>query len=133
LAAELQIPLKELLILKAEIIRAESPSSLDEQRNPDGGDEFNDYDRESALASSELGPEESVISREEIKELLACIVRLSENGRLSERDLRIIKWYYIDGLSFGEIKVFLGVTTSRVAQLHKRIISELRKEMRMVK
>ena len=46
--------------------------------------------------------------------------------QLPERDATILSLYYIEEVNYGEIAQLLGVTESRVCQLHGRAISRLR-------
>lgn len=49
--------------------------------------------------------------------------------RLPDRIYRIIDWYYRGGLTFAQIAERLGVTESRVAQLHARALADLRQRL----
>jgi RNA polymerase sigma factor for flagellar operon FliA len=49
--------------------------------------------------------------------------------RIPERDARILSLYYLEDLSYAEIGEVLGVTESRVCQLHARAIVRLRAEL----
>jgi len=54
-------------------------------------------------------------------------VRLSEAiGELPEKQQMILSLYYVDGLTLKEIGSILGVTESRVSQIHKRVVIKLR-------
>jgi RNA polymerase sigma factor for flagellar operon FliA len=50
-------------------------------------------------------------------------------GRLPERDRLVLSLYYVEELSYGEIGRVLGVTESRVCQLHGRAVARLRAEL----
>lgn len=50
-------------------------------------------------------------------------------GRLGERDVLLLSLYYGDELTYVEIAQILGVTISRVCQLHGRAIVRLRAEI----
>jgi RNA polymerase sigma factor for flagellar operon FliA len=50
-------------------------------------------------------------------------------GRLQERDILVLSLYYGDELTYVEISQVLGVTISRVCQLHGRAITRLRAEI----
>lgn len=47
-------------------------------------------------------------------------------GALPERDLKILNMYYVEGLTLKEIGSLLGVSESRVCQLHGRALSRLK-------
>jgi len=49
---------------------------------------------------------------------------------LPERELLIVSLYYKEGLRSGEIALVLGVSASRVHQLHTRALGRLRKSLR---
>lgn len=50
-------------------------------------------------------------------------------GALPQRDLLLLNLYYEEELTYAEIGEVLGVTTSRVCQLHGRAIARLRAEL----
>jgi RNA polymerase sigma factor FliA len=52
-------------------------------------------------------------------------------GRLPERDALVLSLYYDDELSYAEIGQVIGVSESRVCQLHKRAIAALRRDLGM--
>lgn len=53
-------------------------------------------------------------------------------GRLEQRDVLVLSLYYNEELTYVEIAEVLGVTTSRVCQLHGRAIARLRAELEQV-
>jgi RNA polymerase sigma factor FliA len=48
---------------------------------------------------------------------------------LPERDLKILSLYYVEELPYAEIGRLIGVSESRVCQLHSRALARLRAEM----
>jgi len=58
---------------------------------------------------------------EEIKDILAEAIE-----RLPEREKTVIALYYYEGLTLKEIGQVLGVTESRVSQLHTKAVLRLR-------
>ncbi|NLM47073.1 MAG: FliA/WhiG family RNA polymerase sigma factor [Firmicutes bacterium] len=73
------------------------------------------------------GTEEFVLERiisEEEKERLAAAI-----AALPERYQQLLALYYQEGLTLKEVGLVLGITESRVCQLHSRIISRLRAEL----
>jgi RNA polymerase sigma factor for flagellar operon FliA len=58
---------------------------------------------------------------EEMKEILAGAIE-----RLSDRERTVIALYYYEGLSLKEIGTVLGVTESRVSQMHTKAVLRLR-------
>ncbi|MDR0248458.1 MAG: FliA/WhiG family RNA polymerase sigma factor [Oscillospiraceae bacterium] len=78
---------------------------------------------EGLLASQEYNPEERY-EQEEVKQILArCVDALPEKERL------VISMYYTDELTLKEIGAVLGVTESRVSQIHSKAIATLRVKM----
>jgi RNA polymerase sigma factor FliA len=63
----------------------------------------------------------AVFESAEIKEILADAIR-----RLPEREMTVIALYYYEGLTLKEIGQILGVTESRVSQLHTKAVLRLR-------
>ena len=63
----------------------------------------------------------TVRDRTESRRLLADAV-----ARLTERDRMIVTLYYFENLTLAEIGRVLGITESRVCQLHTRAVLRLR-------
>jgi RNA polymerase sigma factor for flagellar operon FliA len=63
----------------------------------------------------------SMFETEEIKDILAKAIE-----RLPERERMVIALYYYEGLTLKEIGEVLGVTESRVSQLHTKAVLRLR-------
>ena len=72
------------------------------------------------LVSNEETPEESLENREMLELLAKYIDTLSEKERL------VISLYYYDELTLKEIGLTLGVTESRVSQIHSKAMMTLR-------
>ncbi|MDR1736025.1 MAG: FliA/WhiG family RNA polymerase sigma factor [Oscillospiraceae bacterium] len=79
---------------------------------------------EELLASSEGSPEES-LENAEMKEVLAKYV-----DALPERERLVVSMYYTDELTLKEIGQVLGVTESRVSQIHSKALMTLRTKMK---
>ncbi len=62
---------------------------------------------------------------------LASKVRESV-GQLRERDQQIVEMYYYHGRTFKDISEVLGVTESRVSQLHSAIKRRIREQLRVL-
>ena len=52
-------------------------------------------------------------------------------GQLPERDQVIVALYYFEGLTLAEIGLVLGVTESRVSQLHTKVMKALKANLMM--
>ena len=63
----------------------------------------------------------AIFENAEIKEILASAI-----DRLPEREKTVIALYYYEGLTLKEIGQVLGVTESRVSQLHTKAVLRLR-------
>ena len=61
---------------------------------------------------------------EEMKHLLADAI-----NRMPEREKIVLTLYYYEGLTLAEIGEVLGVTESRVCQIHTKSILQLRSRM----
>ncbi|MEJ8279176.1 FliA/WhiG family RNA polymerase sigma factor [Pseudonocardia spirodelae] len=71
-------------------------------------------------ADETADPVSATVRRETGAELRAAI------GRLGERDRLVLRLYYVENRTLAEIGGVLGVTESRVCQLHARMITRLR-------
>ena len=84
-------------------------------------------DKVSLLESLEdtkiAGPMEAFES-EEMKEILIASI-----NHLSEREKRVITFYYFGGLTLAQIGQVLGVTESRVCQIHTKAVLALRSKI----
>jgi len=59
-----------------------------------------------------------------MKRVLADVI-----GRLPERERLVVTLYYYEGLTLAEIGQVLGVTESRVCQIHTKAVMSLRNRM----
>lgn len=70
-----------------------------------------------------VGPEENVDDLETKRLLIEAV------ERLSEREQKVIALYYFEGLTLAQIGGVLGVTESRVCQIHTKAVVSLRTKM----
>lgn len=70
---------------------------------------------------------ENVSMKIEEEELIETIKKVLK--KMSEKEQLIIQLYYFEELSLKEISEILGVTESRISQIHKNVIKKLRKEL----
>ena len=67
---------------------------------------------------------EAAYQIEEMKRVLADAI-----NRLPERERLVVTLYYYEGLTLAEIGDVLGVTESRVCQIHTKSVMSLRNRM----
>jgi len=116
-AAALEVS-KERYYQMLDEVRGATLISLDELV---GGDSPEEAVRISDLVINDDSPIDSdLIRSESLAELTAAIEELSERERL------VLALYYHDGLTLKEIGHVLGVTESRVSQIHTKAILNLR-------
>ena len=70
-----------------------------------------------------IQPEEQV-QEDELKKVLKDTLEL-----LTEKERRVIELYYYEELTLKEISGVLGVTESRISQLHTKALLKMRKKM----
>jgi RNA polymerase sigma factor for flagellar operon FliA len=92
--------------------------SLDD-KGPDGAQ--SNFDK---LASNERSPLEEV-QKKELKHILAAALKT-----LTKREQMVMSLYYYDELTLKEIAEILGVTESRVSQIHSKVILSLRTKLK---
>ena len=69
-------------------------------------------------------PDARASSRQETRGLLAAAI-----NSLSEREKIVVTLYYFEGLTLAEIGEILGVTESRVCQIHTKAVGGLRGQL----
>ena len=118
-AEELEIPLKDLHDTFTKLSYT-SVVSFEELWSPGG-----EKDERTSLVSmiQDHTAEDPVVTyeSEEVKTILAGAIE-----RLPEREKLVIALYYYEGLTLKEIGEVLGVTESRVSQLHTKAVLRLR-------
>jgi RNA polymerase sigma factor for flagellar operon FliA len=93
--------------------------SLDEHDSRDSDDESNIL-ADNAPDPNAVDPEDDAVRRDAIAGLV------KEIGRLAQRPKMVLALYYQDEMTFKEIGQVLGVTESRVCQIHTEAILALR-------
>jgi len=96
--------------------------SLDEPDSRNDDDDAAGY-AESAMDHDAVDPGDEVARRD------AVAVLAREISRLNDRPKLVLALYYQDELTFREIGEVLGVTESRVCQIHTEAILTLRNRM----
>jgi RNA polymerase sigma factor for flagellar operon FliA len=110
LAGELGVPVHELRGL-ARQVQLVSVEALDE-RSGGVSELFTDH--------AAADPMALVQARETLRQLATVV------AQLGERDRTVIRLYYLENRTLAEIGRMLGVTESRVCQLHSRLVGRLR-------
>ena len=75
----------------------------------------------------ELMSEENTLERVEKEDLIEKIAQIL--NEFEERDQLIVQLYYYEELSLKEISEILGITESRISQIHKRLMDKIRKKL----
>ena len=92
--------------------------SMDENHGSDSGDRQSTAER---LADDQLPePGSELMASEDKRELIGTL------NRLPERERMIVTLHYFEGVALQEIARSLGVTESRVSQLHTRALRMMR-------
>lgn len=74
--------------------------------------------------SSQFDSPEEVLERDELKKILTESLEL-----LTEKERKVIVFYYYEDLTLKEISNILGVSESRISQLHTRALQKMRTKM----
>jgi RNA polymerase sigma factor FliA len=110
LAEELGVPVRDLRHLTQQV-QTISVEALEE--NSGGVSEL--------LADDRAPDPMTVVQARELMRQLTMVV-----SQLGERDRRVVELYYLENRTLAEIGRVLGVTESRVCQLHSRLVGRLR-------
>ena len=76
------------------------------------------------IISSDLKKPDEMVVQNEQKELLIESIK-----ELKERDRLILSLYYYENLNYKEIAEILGITVSRVSQIHSKIMNILKNKI----
>ncbi|RYY93826.1 MAG: FliA/WhiG family RNA polymerase sigma factor, partial [Comamonadaceae bacterium] len=121
IAAALDLGLAEYQALLGRV-RGTQLVYLEDMHGEDDGDSF--LDRHAAVADAEGDPMSMLRDQRLRTALIAAI------DGLPERERHIMGMYYEQDMNLKEIALVLGVTESRVSQLHSQSIARLRAKMR---
>lgn len=117
LAAELEVSEEELEDLMGQI-NLSSLVSLDEYL------EMGSEVRVEAGNQQKFEQPEQVVERQELKRLLAEAI-----DTLTEKEQRVIAFYYFEELTLKEISRILEVSESRVSQLHTKALRKMKERL----
>jgi RNA polymerase sigma factor for flagellar operon FliA len=88
-----------------------------------------DEDDESAILADSAADPNAIDPAEDAARRDSIVSLIQEIGRLSERSRMVLSLYYQDEMTFKEIGQVLGVTESRVCQIHTEAILALRNRL----
>lgn len=77
-----------------------------------------------SLTGSNDNTPEDIVCKQETKFLLQTSI-----DQLPDREKQVISLYYYDELTYKEIGVLLGISESRVSQLHSKAVSRLKSKL----
>jgi RNA polymerase sigma factor FliA len=120
LAAELGLGLKELRSMLTQVSLT-SLVALDESL---GGEEGDRQALVDTLQDPKAPDPESSYEDTELKAMLGEAI-----ARMSEREKTVVVLYYFEGMTLAQIGEVLGVTESRICQLHTKAVLGLRAKM----
>jgi RNA polymerase sigma factor for flagellar operon FliA len=89
-----------------------------------GGEKGDKLSLIDTLADENTEDPVSTFEAQEMKQILAGAI-----DRLSEREKKVVTLYYYEGMTLAEIGQILGVTESRVCQMHTKAVLQLRTKM----
>lgn len=92
---------------------------------------FSNHEKETLVSYFIKSDEEDILSLTGIKELKAAVAGAIEE--LPEKERMVISLYYMDELTMKETGKVLGITESRVSQLHSQAVIHIREELRKIK
>lgn len=92
------------------------------------GDENDKISIEDSIESPNSLNPDTIVEKEEIKKLIIAAI-----NQLPEKEKKVLVLYYYEDLTLKEIGEVLGVTESRISQLHTKAIMRLRSKLSNVK
>jgi RNA polymerase sigma factor FliA len=117
IANELKIPVEEVYTTINEQFFANVLSIDDQQGKKDDKEDHSFSIKDKKMVQ----PEELTVKKEAIKEMTEVISNLSEKEQL------VISLFYYEELTLTEIGHIMGLSTSRISQIHSKCIFKLRK------
>ncbi len=120
-AAEMEITVADLQAIFGQVSFV-NVLALDEMLN--GGDKGDQLSLVDTLEDTRAEDPVQAFENEEMKHLLAGAI-----NNLPEREKIVVTLYYYEGLTLAEIGQVLGVTESRICQMHTKAVLQLRSKM----
>lgn len=93
-----------------------------------GGEENDKISIQDSIESPESMNPDTIVEKEEIKKVIIQAIQ-----QLPEKEKKVLVLYYYEDLTLKEIGEVLGVTESRISQLHTKAIMRLRGKLTHVK
>ncbi len=121
LAADLRITLDQLQTIMGQISFV-GIVALDEMLSS-SGDRGETLTLGDTIADADAGP----VGQYEVEEMRSLLAE--SINRMNEREKMVLTLYYYEGLTLAEIGDVLGVTESRVCQIHTKAVLQLRSRM----
>ena len=103
-------------------IRPATFVSLDTALHPDGGDAASLYEGVADETQEEPG---ETVARRELSKIVAERIK-----SLPEAQRRVLSFYYYEDMRLKEIAVIMGVTESRISQIHSQAVLSIRSYLR---
>ena len=119
-AAEMGIALEDLHAIFSQVSYV-NVVALDELLTPGGGEKGDTLSLVDTLEDTKAEDPVQAFETEETKHLLARAI-----NTLPEREKIVVTLYYYEGLTLAEIGQVLGVTESRICQMHTKAVLQLR-------
>ena len=120
IAVEMNCSVEDIDVLQAMIHSTTSMEGLDQGSDDDEGASVSE-----TLGDGPGGTAESFLDESHIRDHLVEAIT-----SLGQRERTVIALYYFEGLNFSDIGRIIGVTESRVCQIHTRSSKFLRAQMR---
>jgi len=92
---------------------------------------FSSKDEKEKLMKFLINNDEDALTLTKLEELKSALAKAIE--QLSEKERLVISLYYLDELTMKETGEILGITESRVSQIHSQAIIHLRAKLRKLK
>lgn len=122
LSAELGISLDDLAVMLGQI-NLVSVVALDELMSPGDGERASLVE---TIEDHKAPDPVMMFESEEMRDILGRTITL-----LPDRERLVVTLYYFEGLTLNEIGGVLGVTESRVCQIHTKAVLDLRSKMKL--